>query len=306
MCVTYFERMRRNVYVTPKSYLSFIDLYKTLYKAKWQGIDKDQSNIQSGLAKLLEAVEGVGEMKKLLQAEDVKLRQATEETNKLIAVLTVENEAAEKKTVEVQGTKEACIAKKESIGIEKEEADKDLRAAMPFVEAAEKALSGIKDNDISELKAMKRPHDICRLILDTVQILFLGALVPVSVKEYAIQKKPVNFISDSYEEFTGSLLQGPFRSQLGFFGAEDKNFINEETIELLAPYLELKFRDDDREVFQGDIAKGSSSALKGVCEWCRAMSDYHKASKIVKPKLLLLSQKEGELRVAENQLEGAQ
>jgi hypothetical protein len=77
---------------------------------------------------------------------------------------------------------------------------------MPFVEAAEKALSGIKDNDISELKAMKRPHDICRLILDTVQILFLGALVPVSVKEYAIQKKPVNFITDSYEEFTGSLL----------------------------------------------------------------------------------------------------
>jgi dynein heavy chain len=58
--------MRRNVYVTPKSYLSFIDLYKALYKAKWKGIDTDQSNIQSGLAKLLEAVEGVGEMKKLL------------------------------------------------------------------------------------------------------------------------------------------------------------------------------------------------------------------------------------------------
>jgi dynein heavy chain len=302
----YFERMRRNVYVTPKSYLSFIDLYKTLYKAKWQGIDKDQSNIQSGLAKLLEATEGVGEMKKLLQAEDVKLRQATEETNKLIAVLTVENEAAEKKTIEVQGTKEACIAKKVSIGLEKEEADKDLRAAMPFVEAAEKALSGIKDNDISELKAMKRPHDICRLILDTVQILFLGPLVPVSVKEYAIQKKPVNFITDSYEEFTASLLQGPLRNQLAFFGVEDKNLINEETIELLAPYLELKFRDVEQEVFQGDIAKGSSSALKGVCEWCRAMSDYHKASKIVKPKLRLLNQKEGELRVAESQLESAQ
>jgi hypothetical protein len=39
---------------------------------------------------------------------------------------------------------------------------------MPFVEAAEKALSGIKDNDIAELKSMKKPHDICRLILDTV------------------------------------------------------------------------------------------------------------------------------------------
>lgn len=118
-------------------------------------------------------------MKKLLQAEDVKLRQATEETNKLIAVLTVENEAAEKKTVEVQATKEACIAKKISIGHEKEEADKDLKAAMPFVEAAERCLSNIKDNEIAELKAMKSPHAICKLILDCVQILFMGALVPV-------------------------------------------------------------------------------------------------------------------------------
>jgi len=36
------------------------------------------------------------------------------------------------------------------------------------------------------------------------------------------------------------------------------------------------------------------------------MSDYHKASKIVKPKLRLLNQKEGELRLAESQLEAAQ
>lgn len=91
-----------------------------------------------------------------------------------------------------------------------------------------------------------------------------------------------------------------------YFGNELKNNINEETIELLAPYLELKFRGDDREVFQGEIAKGSSAALKGICDWARAMSDYHKASKIVKPKLKLLNQKESELRVAEQSLENAQ
>lgn len=195
--------MRRNVYVTPKSYLSFIDMYKSLYKIKWTGIDTEQRNIQSGLAKLLEATEGVGEMKKLLQAEDVKLRQATEETNKLIATLTVENEQAEKKTIEVQGTKEACIAKKVTIGVEKEEADKDLRAAMPFVEAAEKCLAGITDGAIQELKGIgKKLHDIGKLILDCVTILFMGGLNPISVKEFAIQKKPVNFISDSFEEHT--------------------------------------------------------------------------------------------------------
>lgn len=31
VCEIYFQRMRRHVYVTPKSYLSFIDLYKVVY-----------------------------------------------------------------------------------------------------------------------------------------------------------------------------------------------------------------------------------------------------------------------------------
>jgi hypothetical protein len=39
---------------------------------------------------------------------------------------------------------------------------------MPFVEAAEKALSGIKPNDITELKAMKKLHDVGKIILDAV------------------------------------------------------------------------------------------------------------------------------------------
>jgi dynein heavy chain len=91
-------------------------------------------------------------MKKQLQAEDIKLKIASDETTKIIATLTIENEAADKKTVEVENTKTACINKKASIAIEKNEADKDLKAAMPFVEAASKALLGIKDADIGELK----------------------------------------------------------------------------------------------------------------------------------------------------------
>ncbi len=34
VCVTYYARMRRNVYVTPKSYLCLIDFYKSLYQVK--------------------------------------------------------------------------------------------------------------------------------------------------------------------------------------------------------------------------------------------------------------------------------
>jgi len=134
----------------------------------------------------------------------------------------------------------------------------------------------------------------------------MGPMVTSNPKEFTIQKKAVLFIADSNEEYTYDLFQQNLLGLLVEFGANSKDLINEETIELLAPYLEVAFKDDpDRLVVTGDIAKGSSSALKGICDWARAMSDYHKASKIVKPKLRLLNLKAGELRVAEAQLEAA-
>lgn len=62
--------MRKSVFTTPKSYLSFLAMYKDLYKKKYDEIDVQQSSIKSGLDKLLEATVGVGEMKKMLQIED--------------------------------------------------------------------------------------------------------------------------------------------------------------------------------------------------------------------------------------------
>jgi len=51
----YFQRMRRYVYMTPKSYLSFLDLYKKVYRQKYDGIDVLEKNIIKGLDKLMEA-----------------------------------------------------------------------------------------------------------------------------------------------------------------------------------------------------------------------------------------------------------
>jgi dynein heavy chain, axonemal len=94
VCNEYFQRMRRYVYVTPKSYLSFIDQYKQVYKAKYDGIDKDDVNIRNGLDKLKEAAEGVEELKIDLKKEEVKLKDASEVTDRLLKDLEVENRKA--------------------------------------------------------------------------------------------------------------------------------------------------------------------------------------------------------------------
>jgi dynein heavy chain len=68
------------------------------------------------------------------------------------------------------------------------------------------------------------------------------------------------------------------------FSNNQRDSINEETIELLTPYLELKFADASP-VFVGEIAKVASNALRGMCDWAAAMKAYHVNSKIVKPML---------------------
>lgn len=73
----------------------------------------------------------------------------------------------------------------------------------------------------------------------------------------------------------------------------------------MEPYL-LFTAPDGREIFTGAVAKKSSSALEGMCVWAAAMSDYHKQSKIVKPKLRLLEVKMAQLKEAEENLAAAE
>jgi len=102
-----------------------------------------------------------------------------------------------------------------------------------------------------------------------------------------------------------TLKSSVFLKDLLDFSNNDKDNINEETIELLEPYINL-CTPDGREVFTGPVAKKSSAALEGMCVWAAAMSDYHKQSKIVKPKLRLLEIKMAELKEAEINLAAAE
>jgi dynein heavy chain len=118
--------MRRYVYVTPKSYLSFIELYKSVYRAKYDGIDVEEKNIVNGLEKLKDATEGVDLLKIDLKAEDVKLKDATEKTDKLLKEVEIENRKAKEKADEVNIVAENCVNQKNTIMEQKEQADKDL------------------------------------------------------------------------------------------------------------------------------------------------------------------------------------
>jgi len=121
-----------------------------------------------------------------------------------------------------------------------------------------------------------------------------------------ILKKNTPFVADSYDQHTKQTLSSAnFLKDLLEFSNMEKDNINEETIELLHPYLSFQTLDG-QDIYTPEVAAKSSSALVGMAIWTAAMSDYHKQSKIVKPKLRLLEIKMGELKEAEANLAAAE
>ena len=112
VCEIYFQQMRRHVYVTPKSYLAFIAMYKDEYAKKYALIDIDEQNINNGLEKLAGASQQIEELKVDLKKEDAKLKEASESTDRMLKDLDVENKKADIKSKEVAQVTEACMEQK--------------------------------------------------------------------------------------------------------------------------------------------------------------------------------------------------
>lgn len=65
-------------------------------------------------------------------------------------------------------------------------------------------------------------------------------------------KQNIDFIADSFEEYTKTtLINSNFLKNLLDFSTNEKDNINEETIELLEPYLTLKQPANGEDVFTG-------------------------------------------------------
>jgi len=223
VCGVYFQQMRRYVYVTPKSYLSFIQAYHELYSTKYKAIDKEEQNINRGLYKLAEATEDVESMKLVLKEENAKLDAATEATNKLLKELDEKNKKADVKAEEVNAVTEACEAKRSSIEIERDIANQELQAALPFLRKAENAVKSISQKDISEIKTIRNPGDIVKIIFDCINLLFMRPMDIVQPKNVWVAKGEHPFIMDSYLNHTSKNLTGPLLQDLLHFSSNEKD-----------------------------------------------------------------------------------
>ncbi|GFR42148.1 hypothetical protein Agub_g3000 [Astrephomene gubernaculifera] len=291
-CKEYFEKYRRYVYVTPKSYLAFLQGYKELYAKKWSFTKELAYQIEAGLQKMFEAKADVNKMKAELAVKNQDLAVSAKEAEALLKQISESTAIAEKEKQKVAVIVDAVTKKASEIAAVKDDAERDLAAAKPALDAALEALNSIKDNDIKNLKALKKPPQIIMRIFDCVLIL---RMQPMNKAEY-LDEKGRMVLSGNYSEAQKMMNQMSFLQDLKDFPKEQ---INDETVELLEPY----FMSDD---FTFESASKASGNVAGLCNWSESMAKYHNVAKVVEPKIAKLREAEAELKLATKEKNAAE
>jgi len=106
MCGDYFQRYRRQTHVTPKSYLSFIGGYKSVYDARRSDIGRLAQRMNTGLRKLVDATAAVSELSAELAAKERELEAATTKADEVLVEVTASARAAETVKAQVQKVKD--------------------------------------------------------------------------------------------------------------------------------------------------------------------------------------------------------
>ncbi|XP_075265378.1 dynein axonemal heavy chain 5-like isoform X2 [Convolutriloba macropyga] len=289
-CADYFNRFRRQTHVTPKSYLSFLDGYKSIYSEKRERLKTLAHRMQTGLDKLVEATESVNQLSKELAVKEKELAVASKEADEVLKEVTAKQTSAEAVKAQVQTVKDRAQALVEEIEADKAVAEEKLSAAAPALAEAEAALQTIKAADIATVRKLGKPPHLVMRIMDAVLLLFQKKIDTVTKDPERECVKP------SWTESLKLMGNTQFLTMLQTF---PKDTINEEMVELLAPYLE-------QEDYNLETAKKVSGNVAGLLSWTQAMSFFYGVNKEVLPLKANLVVQSSRLAAAQAELAEAQ
>ena len=137
----FYDKLRRKVYTTPKSYLDLIHLYVSQLEQKREEQMRNKRRLALGLQKLKDTNISIAEFKIKIEELQPQLKAKNEQI--LEALVLVERDSKIANEVEKVASEEAKLVniKKTEAQAIAEDAERDLSAAKPELEAAKQAVS---------------------------------------------------------------------------------------------------------------------------------------------------------------------
>ncbi|XP_076295220.1 dynein heavy chain 8, axonemal kl-3 [Lasioglossum baleicum] len=290
VCVDYFDRFRRQVYVTPKSFLTFLSGYKALYKQRLDNINTLAFRMSNGLNKLVDAAVQVDELRKVLEKNQQEIAVKNVQVEAILITVNQKKKEAETVKAQVQVSKDEAEALLKVIAKEKGVAEKKLKVAEPALLAAEAALQTIKAADIATVRKLGKPPYLITLIMDCVLILFGRRLEPVR-PDFERQ-----FLVPSWGEALKMMADTRFLFNLQNF---PKDNINAETVDLMQPYVTYH-------LYTYEAAKQACGNVAGLIQWTISMVTFYEINKDVLPLKANLAVQENKYQKANANLNEAE
>ncbi|XP_030634236.1 dynein heavy chain 1, axonemal [Chanos chanos] len=289
-CEQYLAELSRYNYVTPKSYLELLSIFSALIGRKKQELHSARLRMKTGLDKLLSTAEDVSKMQEELEMMRPLLEEAAKDTEVTMEKIKEDTVVAEETRVAVQAEEAKASEKARVAQAIADDAQKDLDEALPALDAALTSLKSLNKNDVIEVRAMQRPPQGVKLVIEAVCI--MKGIKPKKVAG----EKPGTKVDDYWEPGKG-LLQDPGKFLEGLFKF-DKDNIPDSVIKLVQPYI-------DNEEFQPASIAKVSKACTSICQWVRAMHVYHFVARAVEPKRQALQEAQEDLAVTQQILDEA-
>jgi len=260
---------KRYNYVTPTVYIELIQAYKSLLKSQRESIMKLKLGYSKGIEKLEFATREVEIKQKELEEKSPFLEDMNKKVAELIAKVNKQiTEVVEPK--KKFAMEEELTATQQAQEAEQLLADctQELAKFTPKLKEAQNKMDALTSKETNELKTYKDPPKPVKVVLEAVTILRNFPVIYTPNPQNPKEMEP-----NMWATAKKFLAQGNFLSGFKTF---DYNAIPIEII------------DKIRKKYIADLSpaklKDVSAAAYALCLWIRAVEEYDKAYRIVKPK----------------------
>ena len=162
------RQQNKTTFLTPRQFLDFVAQFIKLFNEKRNDLEEQQRHLNVGLDKLRETVDKVSELKRSLADKKSELEKKDAEASEKLQRMVADQREAEQRRAASLEIQAALEKQEKEVATRREVVLNDLAKAEPAVVEAQRSVSNIKRQHLTEVRSMQNPPSGVKLALESV------------------------------------------------------------------------------------------------------------------------------------------